>query len=218
MRGSRVTAAVLVAALVAGGGFLLGRAQREPARQTSPSTAGAAQPLQADPLLPPQPTPKTDPDYPPLSENLSWAPASIGSGPFRYSWVVPRGWERIPLQANETRWVPAGNPPDSQLIRVEVVASQYQTQQSILLDRIDMLRSATGVRDLKLLKVDLKQAILQYSYVNEPGYLRFNTLHWISLDGNDTAQIEVAVEGRAIDRPGLAAMSQRVWESVHQTS
>lgn len=218
MTGLRLGVATLLAALAAVGGFFLGQQSRQQDTAPPRQTAGAAQPMAANPTVPTWPSPAPDSDYPTLSTELRWKPVVMGSGSFRYRWVVPEDWDGNELGPNEWRWVPPGNPEGTHSMRVEVVASQHQTLDSILLGRIEALREASSVRDFTILSADLKESVLQYSYLSEGGRRRFNTLHWISLDGAEEAQIEIATDGRAIDRPGLQAMNQRLWDSVRRAS
>lgn len=218
MTGIRTVAATLAAVLIAVGGFVVGRASREPASPPKITAAGAAQPMAANPTTPPEPATLPDSDYPALAEDLDWTPVVMGLGAFRYRWVVPKGWQGGQIDVNEWKWVPEGNPTDSHSVRVEIVTSQHQSLKSILLNRIELLREAEGVHDFTILQADLATATLQYRYVNLNQRVRINTLRWLSLDGSDQAQVEIATEGRTGDLPGLTAMNQRIWDSLSRVS
>lgn len=167
----------------------------------------SAEPLEAEsPSVPAMTVLRTlpDPDLPALATDLTYRTADVGAEPFLITLEVPADWEETALEVAEKKWVPPGRPEDTYFIRVEKVASQRESVSNILTARIDALGSAPGVLDLQIL--ERTSSTLTVSYLNTRQHRRFQTIRWVSPANSGMAEVELVVNGRERDLPGMSVL------------
>jgi len=193
----------LLLALGVGGGFGASWALGE-----NPKGDGSAAPVAAaSPSLPVDPVPElfADPDFPPLVAATPLVRQEVGSGDYRMTLPVPRGWDFFPNSLNEWQWRPPGQQSFGYLMRVEQVMSNRRSIDWTLDRRIDELdEDEDGFTILGRSKDRL-----HFSYITS-NHLRTGYLTWLDLTGSDNAQVEIAVTGRAVDERGMADLVRRV--------
>jgi hypothetical protein len=189
-------ALVLLAAAGVAAGIALGFQQRP-----SVATGGTAEPVPAhSPAIPVDPPPsiRPDPAYPPMPIELSTHEEQVGDSQFGVVVPVPNGWEKFQVGPAEFRWTPPGNPDHTYSIRIENVFSQRLTIPQIMADRIENLSTLTGYT-LEQQNSDT----LIFKYVDETDHERLQMLRWLSPRSSGTAEAEISVVGREVDRAGM---------------
>lgn len=194
---------VLMLASGVGGGFGASLAIAE-----NPSGSGAAAPVAAQsPSLPIDPVPELlpDPTMPALEPGVDLVPQRVGSGAFRMTLPIPRGWDFFENSLNEWQWRPPDQPAFGYLVRVEQVLSNRRSIDWTLDRRVDELNEdETNVEILSQ-----TDDSIHFTYVTA-GHLRHGYLTWLDLTGSDNAQVEIAVTGRAVDDAGMADLVVRI--------
>ncbi|NYE36548.1 hypothetical protein F4692_001681 [Nocardioides cavernae] len=178
----------------------------------NPSGAGAAAPVAAtSPSLPVDPVPEIlpDPTTPALAEGLPLVDQSVGSGAFRMTLPVPKGWDFFENSLNEWQWRPPDQPDFGYVLRVEQVLSNRRSIDWTLDRRIDELREDESNVEVLGQTADS----LHFSYVTA-NHLRHGYLRWKDLTGSDNAQVEIAVTGREVDDAGMAELIARVGAGI----
>jgi len=173
-----------------------------------PPGSGAAAPVEArSPSLPVDPVPELlpDPTMPPLAPALELEPASVGTGDFRMTLPVPRGWDFFTNSLNEWQWQPPDQPDFGYALRVEQVLSNRRSITWTLDNRIAELNE--DEENVEIL--DRTANSLHFSYVRS-NHLRHGYLVWLDLTGSDNAQVEIGVNGRKVDDDGMADLVARV--------
>jgi hypothetical protein len=173
-----------------------------------PASSGAATPVVAQsPSLPVDPVPELlpDPTTPPLEPGLELVRQQVGSGDFRMTLPVPKGWDFFVNSLNEWQWRPPDHPTFSYVLRVEQVLSNRRSIDWTLDRRIDELEEDEDNVEI----LDQTHDSLHFTYVTS-NHLRHGYLTWLDLTGSDNAQVEVAVTGRAGDDAGMAALIAKV--------
>ncbi|GAA1913819.1 hypothetical protein [Nocardioides hwasunensis] len=208
MTGRRLT--LLALALVVG---LMGGFGTSWALGAGPLGSGAAAPVaDASPTLPVDPVPDLlpDPDYPPLAPDVRLVDTTVGEGDFRMTVPAPDGWNLSPNSLNEWQWRPPDQPASfGYLMRVEQVLSNRRSIDWTLDRRIaELEEDEQGVEIL-----DRTEDGIHFTFILS-NHLRHGYLTWIDVTGTDNAQVEIAVSGRAVDQPGLAALAERVAAGV----
>lgn len=197
---------IVIAALLAVGvgcGFMVSMTLAE-----HPPGTGAASPVAAQsPSLPVDPVPELLPDStaPPLAPGLDVVRQQVGTGDFRMTLPVPRGWRFSVNSLNEWQWRPPDQPDFGHVLRVEQVLSNRRSIDWTLDRRIDELHE--DEENVEIL--DQTDDTLHFTYVTS-NHLRHGYLRWLDLTGSDNAQVEVAVTGRAVDDAGMADLVARV--------
>lgn len=197
---------IVIAALLAvgvGGGFVLSMTVAE-----HPPGTGAASPVAAQsPSLPVDPVPELFPDSTsaPLAVGLDLVRQQVGTGDFRMTLPVPRGWRFSVNSLNEWQWRPPVQPDFGYVLRVEQVLSNRRSIDWTLDRRIDELDE--DEENLEIL--GQTDDTLHFTYVTS-NHLRHGYLMWLDLTGSDNAQVEIAVTGRAVDDPGMADLVTRI--------
>ncbi len=193
----------LVLASGVAGGFASSLALAE-----NPAGGGAATPVVArSPSLPvdPAPEPLPDPATPALEPGIDLVRQRVGSGAFRMTLPVPRGWDFFENSLNEWQWRPPDQPSFGHLVRVEQVLSNRRSIDWTLDRRIDELREdEAGVEVLSR-----TEDSLHFTYI-AANHLRHGYLTWLDLTGSDNAQVEIAVTGRDVDDAGMADLVARI--------
>lgn len=194
--------AVLLAAGASGGfGASLALAEHPPG-------GGAAAPVAAtSPSLPVDPVPELlpDPTTAPLAPGIPLVRQSVGTGGFRMTLPVPKGWGFFENSLNEWQWRPPEQPDFGYVLRVEQVLSNRRSIDWTLDRRIDELRED----ETNLEVLGQTQDSLHFSYVRS-NHLRHGYLMWLDLTGSDNAQVEIAVSGRAVDDAGMFDLVTRI--------
>ena len=173
-----------------------------------PTSRGAATPVVAQsPSLPVDPVPELlpDPTTPPLEPGLELVQQQVGSGDFRMTLPVPKGWDFFVNSLNEWQWRPPDQPTFGYLLRVEQVLSNRRSIDWTLDRRIDELEEDEDNVEI----LDQTHDSLHFTYVTS-NHLRHGYLTWLDLTGSDNAQVEVAVTGRAVDDAGMADLVAKV--------
>lgn len=187
---------LLVAAVGGGAGIALGFQQRP-----SVATDGAAEPVPAEsPSVPVDPPPSVapDPDYPPMPTELRTHEELVGDDAFGVVVPVPNGWEKFQVGPAELRWTPPDNPDHTYSVRVENVFSQRLAIEQIMDDRIESLSTLPGYT----LEQRNSDTVI-FKYVDESSHERLQMLRWISPRATGTAEAEISIVGREVDRAGM---------------
>jgi hypothetical protein len=146
-----------------------------------------------------------DPAYPPLAPGVELVRGEVGSGDFRMTLPVPKGWVFSENSLNEWQWRPPGQPSFGYLMRVEQVLSNRRSIDWTLDRRIaELYEDESNVKVL-----GQHDGRLHFTYVSS-NHLRNGFLTWLDLTGSDNAQVEIAVTGRAVDEAGMADLISRV--------
>ena len=178
----------------------------------NPGGAGTATPVSAtSPSLPVDPVPELlrDPPTPALAPGLPLVRQSVGSGDFRMTLPVPRGWRFFENSLNEWQWRPPDQPDFGYVLRVEQVLSNRRSIDWTLDRRIDELNED----EANLEVIGQTADSLHFSYVTS-NHLRHGYLRWKDLTGSDNAQVEIAVTGRKKDDDGMADLIARVGAGI----
>lgn len=173
-----------------------------------PPGTGAASPVAAQsPSLPVDPVPELFPDSkaPPLAPGLDLVRQQVGTGDFRMTLPVPRGWQFSVNSLNEWQWRPPDQPDFGYVLRVEQVLSNRRSIDWTLDRRIDELNE--DEENVEIL--DQTDDTLHFTYVTS-NHLRHGYLRWLDLTGSDNAQVEIAVTGREVDDDGMADLVDRI--------
>jgi hypothetical protein len=173
-----------------------------------PASRGAATPVVAQsPSLPVDPVPELlpDPNTAPLEPGLQLVQQQVGSGDFRMTLPVPKGWDFFVNSLNEWQWRPPDQPTFGYVLRVEQVLSNRRSIDWTLDRRIDELEEDEDNVEI----LDQTHDSLHFTYVTS-NHLRHGYLTWLDLTGSDNAQVEVAVTGRAVDDAGMADLVAKV--------
>lgn len=173
-----------------------------------PPGTGAASPVAAQsPSLPVDPVPELFPDSkaPPLAPGLDLVRQQVGTGDFRMTLPVPRGWRFSVNSLNEWQWRPPDQPDFGYVLRVEQVLSNRRSIDWTLDRRIDELNEDEENVDV----LDQTDDALHFTYVTS-NHLRHGYLRWLDLTGSDNAQVEIAVTGREVDDVGMADLVDRI--------
>ena len=173
-----------------------------------PASSGAAAPVVAQsPSLPVDPVPELldDPTTAPLEPGLELVRQQVGSGDFRMTLPVPKGWDFFVNSLNEWQWRPPDQPPFGYLLRVEQVLSNRRSIDWTLDRRIDELEEDEDNVEI----LEQTHDSLHFTFVTS-NHLRHGYLTWLDLTGSDNAQVEVAVTGRAVDDAGMADLVAKV--------
>ncbi len=179
-----------------------------------PVEAGQARPLAAaSPSLPtyaPEEPYAADVDFATLGTDLAYRATRLGSGPYAWTYDVPKGWVNTTIGPGERKAAPVGNPVGGYSLRTELVLGQRLAPPSLVQQKYDAFRGLFDDVEV-LLRTDDTIAL---SY-REPqtNRLRYNTFRWFA-DANGTAAVEVSVAGRSEDRPGLEDLLATVSASV----
>ena len=200
-RGLTVLALLLALGAAAGFGASLAIAEHPPG-------GGAAAPVVAQsPSLPVDPVPELLPDSSAaaLAPGIDLVRQSVGTGAFRMTLPVPRGWSFSVNSLNEWQWRPPEQPDFGYVLRVEQVLSNRRSIDWTLDRRIDELDED----ELDLEVLDQTADTLHFSYVTS-NHLRHGYLTWLDLTGSDNAQVEIAVTGRKVDDPGMGDLIARI--------
>ena len=173
-----------------------------------PESSGAAAPVVAQsPSLPVDPVPELlpDPSTAPLEPGLELVQQRVGSGDFRMTLPVPKGWDFFVNSLNEWQWRPPDQPPFGYLLRVEQVLSNRRSIDWTLDRRIDELEEDEDNVEI----LEQTHDSLHFTFVTS-NHLRHGYLTWLDLTGSDNAQVEIAVTGREVDDAGMADLIARV--------
>ena len=173
-----------------------------------PPGTGAASPVAAQsPSLPVDPVPELFPDSkaPRLAPGLDLVRQRVGTGDFRMTLPVPRGWRFSVNSLNEWQWRPPDQPDFGYVLRVEQVLSNRRSIDWTLDRRIDELNE--DEENVEVL--DQTDDTLHFTFVTS-NHLRHGYLRWLDLTGSDNAQVEIAVTGRKVDDPGMADLVDRI--------
>lgn len=202
---------VLVAALGVGAGYSVAALVED----DSPQRIDTAAPVLASkPSVPSTPKVKVleDPDEPPLEANLTTRPEKIGERPFEVRVPVPNGWVRSNPAPGQWRWYPPpGDDRNTYFIRITQIKINFQAVPVALAQRIRALETADSVQEFDL--ESSTDDTFVASYVSE-GYRRITWETFLSTDGDEVAELSIAVIGRERDRDGLAALLPRLKAGV----
>ena len=174
----------------------------------NPSGTAVAAPVPAQsPSLPVDPVPDlfADSTAPGLAPGLELVRQQVGTGDFRMTLPVPKGWRFSVNSLNEWQWRPPDQPDFGYVLRIEQVLSNRRSIDWTLDRRIDELDE--DEENLEVL--DQSADTLHFTYVTS-NHLRHGYLRWLDLTGSDNAQVEIAVTGRAVDDAGMADLVDRI--------
>lgn len=212
MRVRWIGLALALALVGAAAGYALGVL-----RQDEATTFAAAAPVPAHdpsvPVLPDRPY-APDIDYPPLATDLTYRTHGIGGPTYRWHYDVPTGWtpeEVSPLF--EVRWRPADEPTvGGYSLRVKLV-NEHQTTEEMVSEKEAAV--AAIYDDVHVLA--RTDDMLSFRY-REPdtNRKRYDTFVWFPAPGSSTAEFEMSVVGRGVDRPGLDSLRDHVAASIQR--
>lgn len=200
-RGPIVVLVLLAVGAAAGYGASLASAGQ-------PGADGVPRPVTAQapeyPLNPP-PSIRPDPGIAPLATDLPLRKGHVGSGAFKVTFPVPRGWDETPNSPNETKFHKLDNPSYTYVLRVENVISQRESIERALTRRIADLEE----QEEQVEVVSETEDYLHFTYLAD-GYLRHGLVQWVDMSGGGFAEVEVAATGREVDVPGMQDLVARV--------
>lgn len=193
-----------VVACVAVGG-VVGYAVAGTSSSTVPFTPA---PISASPTLPVDlPSPYApDPDYPPLSADLSYVRARVG--PPRWSVQVPRGWAEHPQSPPGTEvWQPPDEPPGGYQVRVEPLAGRDTPADKVQWQEEHMPPETT-------VEHSTGSSVLFDYRDQDTNRHRYDFFAWVRTPGTAYAGLEISVAGRKADVAGLKALLSHVRRSA----
>jgi hypothetical protein len=193
------------------GGYAVAWATREQPARVEPTQPVAA----LDPMFPlnPQRPFAPDIDYPPLQPDLTYRDRRVGDPPYQWTYVAPAGWRSVVEGPDEVRWRPADEPAvGGYSLRVKVINERKSPEQMVEQKRSAVL---TLYEDVAIRSQ--RDDLISFTY-RDPGSerLRFNTFAWFVAPGSTTADFEMSVVGRRVDRDGLADLHTTVVASVRK--
>ncbi len=213
----RGTGALLALGLIGcGGGYAVAAATSGVPADSEPRPLVAVSPAypQAIPI-----TVKPDPAFPALLPGVPLERERLG-GKYGITVSGPRGWVRnITDVQGEWNYAAPAAPLNSYVLRIKLIGNMRATVASALSTRMSQLENAGAVERWNLENQGPDSFVATYVQVdpeNDPfsGYTRLTMERFLTLPGNDNAQVEVAVTGRLRDRSGLADLLQRVSDRV----
>lgn len=199
----------LLLALGAGGGFVGSRVLG-----TQPTAAGVPTPVVAQsPAYPVDPLPELVPDndFPPLATDIPTVRGTVGTGGFTLVFPVPKGWDMTRSSSAETKWYPPNNPGYTYGLRVEQVDGLRVSIPATLADRVEALTAAEDHLKIE----DRTSDSLHFTYVTD-GRLRHGLLRWLDISGSGHAEVEISVNGREADLPGMEDLMATVVQGVRR--
>ncbi len=199
----------LLLALGAGGGFGMSMTT---VTGSDSLGGGTAEPVAAQsPSLPVDPAPDlvADPTTAPLATALPLVEREVGRGSDVVTLSVPRGWIRSNLAEDEWTWRPENQPKYAYVLRVEQVRGDRDPIARVLANR----KVALDEDEENLDFVSETADSLHFTYTSDD-HLRHGLLTWVPVPGTATAQVEVAISGRAVDVSGMQDLLARVAASV----
>lgn len=199
----------LLLALGAGGGFGMSMTT---VTGSDSLGGGTAEPVAAQsPSLPVDPAPDlvADPTTAPLATALPLVEREVGRGSDVVTLSVPRGWIRSNLAEDEWTWRPENQPKYAYVLRVEQVRGDRDPIARVLANR----KVALAEDEENLDFVSETADSLHFTYTADD-HLRHGLLTWVPVPGTATAQVEVAISGRAVDVSGMQDLLARVAASV----
>lgn len=198
--------AALLGVVGAVGGFVaVDRLEPEPVQlRAAAPVPGESPSYPSDPLVSVLP----DPGIPALKAAIDLHPARVGSREFGVSVLAPDGWVRTNDDLVQAKWLPAGAPLNTYLLRVKIVSSLHLTVEDALQQRLDALESSVFEFDLETRTEDTFVA----SYVFD-SYRRLAMERYLSL-GTSGAYVTIVVVGRLRDRLGMADLLERVTDGT----
>ncbi|MCD6640257.1 MAG: hypothetical protein LT071_10145 [Nocardioides sp.] len=173
-----------------------------------PTASGAPVPAHASaPDYPADPPPVLvpDTDYPVLQPGIAMARGSVGSDAFALVFPVPKGWDMTRSSSAETKWYPPDNPGYTYGLRVEQTDALRASIAATLADRVNDLTEAEDHLEVVSRTADS----LHFTYVTDDR-LRHGLLRWMDLTGSGIAEVEISVNGREADLPGMEALIDAV--------
>lgn len=204
-----VSLVVLLLVVGAGGGYAVSALAGE-----QPTASGVPTPAVAqDPSFPVDPAPEVvpDPDIPPLATDLPTVRGSVGFGEFVVVFPRPKGWVETRSSVVEKKWYAVGNPAYTYGLRVEQVEGQHDSIAGILADRIADLDEQEQHFELVARTVDS----ISFTYI-AGDHLRHGMLRWMDLSGSGFAEVEISVNGRAVDLPGMEDLLDTVSRGMRE--
>ena len=146
---------------------------------------------------------------PPLGTNLRYTAQRIGQGDFTWGYRAPRGWESRVVGPLEMTWRDPATPEGLYGMRVKVVSERKSPAEMVEQKTADL---AVAVDDVIVLGKTTDS--LAVTYRTGSDRLRYNTFRWFTQSGEDDAQFEVSVSGRAADLDGLGDLLDQIAASV----
>ncbi len=201
--------AALLAALGAGGGYLLADGLQDP-----PTTIDVAAPVPGEsPSYPSDPEVEVlpDPGYPPLAPALPLHRERLGTAAFGVRVPVPDGWVRTDSDLVEAKWRPSLEVQNTYILRVKIVSGQRQTIEQALRERIEAVAADPLVEEF-VLETETDDTFVA-SYVIG-GYRRVAMERYLSLDGSEAAFATIVIVGRERDRGGMADLLARMTQGA----
>jgi len=204
-----LAAVMLALGIGVAGGFLAGQLTESDPGQTATSPLEAASP--SVPFTPYS----ADVAYPAWQPDLSYRRVRIGTDPFAWTYLVPKGWESSRSSPNEYKWGVPGHPSGSYGFRIELVLGDHETPEHKVAAKLAALRSSPDYSDIRVLGSSPTENTLAFTYRSSPeNWLRYNTFRWFAAPGTSTAAVEISVNGRGIDQEGMNDLLETVSASL----
>jgi hypothetical protein len=203
----RLGVLVLLAALGVGAGYGLGAmlADDDPERFDDAAPVAAT-----SPSVPSNPEVEVldDPDTAALERGLPTHLEKIGFKPSVVRVPVPDDWILNNTTAGEWKWRDPVQPDDNTFfLRIRQVSNTFQEVSAALEERIGDLSGAESVSSFELESQSSDTFVASYVSL---GYRRVAMESFVSTDGNDQADLWIAVIGRERDRAGLSDLLAQV--------
>lgn len=154
-----------------------------------------------------------DPGVAPLPTGLELGPRVLREGGYKIEAAVPKGWMLAELDGAGWNFSVADNPPNSYVLRVEILAGNRASVAASRATRVLRLESTEADGNLDNLVVeDTTDDGFVATYLQN-GYRRVTIERFLALGGT-TAYATVAVTGREVDRDGMNDLIERVSTSL----
>jgi hypothetical protein len=152
--------------------------------------------------------------YPSWEPDLDYRRQVIGTQGFQWSYLVPKGWESVHSSSNEYKWGVPGHPLGSYGFRIELVLGDHETVASKVTSKLAALRAAAGVTDIRVLSSTSADTLAITYRALPQNWLHYNTFRWFAQPGSETAAVEISVNGRTADQPGMIDLLDTVSGSL----
>lgn len=163
-----------------------------------------------------------DPGIAQLATDLSSHEEAFRLNALRLAASVPDGWLRVPLTGGAAwNFAPPNTPPNSYILRIEIVATSRASVPAAMGSRILRLQNAVDDGNMRRLVIEdetedgFVASYLDPSSLPTGGFFQRVTMErWLTFGGGSTAYADIAVTGREVDRAGMADLLARVVASA----
>ncbi|WP_126688224.1 hypothetical protein [Nocardioides ferulae] len=157
-----------------------------------------------------------DPTTPPLRRGIELRTVRLRDDPIQVRVAVPEGWMRVALAPGYDSWnfSPPAAPTNTYLLRISLLGER-ESLAVARLARMAALEDAEANGDLLDLDVEAEgEDAFTATFIDRGGYRRLTYERFLPAPGTTTARVEIAVNGRLADGPGMRDLLRRVAASV----